>query len=116
MIKWRGKYTEKDLNGIYGLYINKRLVYIGSTQQSFSLRLVQHNQKIGKSTSMLYQCLYVNRNHLMLSMKPLIITKYVRTSQPITSKELGWMELALISAFRPIYNTMGVKANFTFPH
>lgn len=45
-------------------------------------------------------------------MRPLIILEYIRTKQYLSKKDIGCMELALISCFRPPYNIGGEYSNF----
>lgn len=112
-IYWQGKYVEKDLNGIYGIYRFDKLIYIGSTSRNFKERLKEHNQNIEKGSPLLYRYIRKHSNS-KYTMRPIVIKEYVRTNRNIELENLHWMELSLISCFRPICNVSGLITNFNF--
>ena len=118
MIVWSGKESELIKNGIYGLYADNKLLYIGSTRETFKHRLQGHNSVLKKEnhTNALYSYLKYNDDKKSLTMKPFVIFDYVRTNKAIDAEACGWMELGLISSFRPRFNQKGLKEIFIFPH
>ena len=118
MIVWQGNELEKNRFGIYAIYANEKMLYIGSTRTTFRERLSKHNSEIKEKaeTNDFYSYLSYNQDKMSFSMRPLIIFDYLKTKKEITAESCGWMELALISVFRPRFNVKGKKENFIFPH
>ena len=113
MIKWRGKDEEYCKNGVYGIYKDNVLIYIGSTIISFKKRLAEHNHSLKSSKSKLYT--YITCHKGDYTMRPMLIVDYIQTKREINAEQLGWMELGLISCFRPFCNISGKNSNFIFP-
>ena len=116
-IIWQGKNEVYEKAGIYGIYLNDKLIYIGSTQRSFKQRLKEHNYKLNNHDSG-YLYTYLNKYSNIktkLSLRSLLVFDYIRTTKEISQTEVGWIELSCISMFRPICNLAGVKTNFVFP-
>lgn len=113
MIKWKSK-VSSNTNGVYGIYLDNKLIYIGSTIRSFEKRLKEHNKNLQQNNKMpLYN--YIRRfPNVQLEMRPMIVLQFLQTRQEVNLERLGWMELALISCFRPKCNINGLKSNFVF--
>lgn len=109
--------------GVYGIYINNQLVYIGSTSVRFHHRFIQHRHNIFKpyETNRSEQLYILLRealaNNKIITMKPIIDLTKEQTkchSKDFSRREVECMEFALIKIFRPIGNAAGVTAPFVF--
>ena len=102
--------------GIYGLYRNNQLVYIGSTSRPFKERIREHYQNIqkaietGKSNFQVYS-LFTKNDRVSVS---ILIDMYEVGYKQLTEKDLRAMELAMITYFAPIGNVSGLKYGFQF--
>lgn len=107
------KDKEIDYNkatGIYGIYVNNRLVYVGQTRDSFKSRFQEHKTSLNNSTSYLYNYLRVcKEGGAEISLKPLIIVEELKISkgEKIKERDLKMMELALIDLYKPVCNIQG---------
>lgn len=115
-IIWKGKYKDLEKTGIYGIYRNNTLVYIGKTSTSFARRKQEHSKNITKEDQSLYLYRYINKfQKSVIDMRPLLIREYIRSSRKITDQDLYLIELACISLFRPKCNIAGVSKDFILP-
>lgn len=78
-------------NGIYGIYADDKLLYIGSTRETFKHRLQGHNSMIKKENvkNELYSYLKYNDLKKVLVMKPFVIFDYVHTNKEIDAIACG---------------------------
>ena len=94
--------------GVYGVYINDKLVYIGMTwTQDFKARWSQHqrNFEIGSSALHLYSLTQPNDK---IEYKILIDVSEIKLSEGVLDKrDVQMMELALIREHRPAGNLSG---------
>lgn len=104
--------------GIYGIFIDDLLVYIGSTKKSFQYRFTAHKNAVyGEATQYIHKqikiALEMNKK---IEFKPLIVIEdlSIKYDRKISEDELKCMELALISVLQPIYNIEGVLQPFSF--
>lgn len=109
----------ENKKGIYGIYVNNNLVYIGSTYESFKSRFIVHKGHIkrGENDLFLYrkirEALNNGRN---VEFKPIIILEDLKMEhkKTINEKEMKCMEMALIITLQPIYNISGRLKPFDF--
>ena len=93
--------------GVYGIYVNDKLVYIGQTANSFKARFQNHKSCLKSSDQYLYRFLRVAKGDITL--KPLIVVEELKIAPGIKIKErdIKMMELALIDLYKPICNLQG---------
>lgn len=103
--------------GIYGIYYDGEVVYIGKTVVSFDERFKQHWQGIAKGKKMLvYQELHKLDKH-KIEMKPILTLDSIMVNQDeITNRDVESMELALISLYKPKYNRAGMTMPYIYGH
>lgn len=110
------KYPQYNHYGIYGLYRNNQLVYIGSTSRPFKERIREHYQNIqkaietGKSNFQIYS-LFTKNDKVSVS---ILIDMYEVGYKQLTERDLRAMELAMITYFAPVGNVSGLKYGFQF--
>ena len=99
--------------GVYGVYINDELFYIGSTNRSFSVRWAEHETNIAlhKNELFWYSRLFPTDK---ITFKPLIDITQLKVERKLTSDEIKAMELALIDYFKPKGNLAGRTVPFKF--
>lgn len=115
--KDKGKNDNKDEKlankcGIYGIYIDDKLIYIGKTNKSFKERFQQHKYNMNDTTNLtyLYRLLrsakQLNKN---ICLKPIIIVENLKIKDniKITERDVKMMELALITIYQPEANIEG---------
>ena len=117
-IKRQQKQVKKENTdrGIYGIYLNGNLIYIGKTDVGFETRYHQHKKAIeeGSESQYLYKYLKdkVGRNEIELV--PIINVKDLNTKDRITDRDIKSMELALIHLYKPICNIQGIKMPYKY--
>lgn len=112
-LEWENK------KGIYGIYIDDCLVYIGSTFKFFKSRFQSHKAKVKGDVDLqnihkqIKIALEKNKN---VEFKPMVVLEDLSMlhKKTITEKELKCMELALITALKPMYNIEGVLKPYSF--
>ena len=116
----RKVYTDwENKTGVYGIFVNNNLVYIGSTSISFKDRFLEHKGYIRNNSEIMY--LYKKlkldlENNCNVEFKPLIILEDLQMlhKKTINKKELKCMEFALIMVLQPKYNIAGRLQPFNF--
>ena len=111
-----------ECTGIYGIYVNDELVYIGKTTQSFQKRFYQHKHLIDfpddseTQYDMYYELAVARAQGRTVQLRPLIIAEYVPYDSlySITNRDLESMEFALIYCYRPRYNICGTKKPYKY--
>ena len=112
----------KQCTGIYGIYIENELVYIGKTTQSFSKRFYQHKHNIdypedgGTQYDMYYELAAARAQGKNVQLRPLIIAEYIPYTSlyTLTNRDLESMEMALIWCYRPRYNIKGITQPYKY--
>lgn len=107
----------ENKHGIYGIYINNILIYIGKTTTSFKVRFQQHKyfMNVEENKDYLYQILKcAKQNNQIITLKPLIIVEDLKVQYPIKDRDLDAMELALITLYKPQCNIEGRIKNYRF--
>ena len=109
------KISTIDLGGIYGMYKNGELYYIGLTTRPFQYRWQEHLDIIqGKSPVPFGMILYNNISiNDTIEFKPLIQVKDI-LSKEITLRDLEAMELGLITMYHPEGNYQGRLGVYRF--
>ena len=113
-----------DCTGIYGIYVDDVLVYIGKTTQSFQKRFLQHKHNMDypeDSTTqydMYYELAVARAQGSCIQLRPLFIAEYVPYDSlyEFTNRDLESMEFALIWYCRPRYNIKGLKQPYKYTH
>lgn len=101
-----------DSKGIYGIYIDDKLIYIGETNKSFKERFQQHKYNMNDPSNLtyLYRILrsakQLNKN---IQLKPIIVVEdlIINDNMKITERDIKMMELALITLYQPEANIEG---------
>lgn len=122
LLKYRQEQEEKEYNiqyqknknyGIYGIYQNDELIYIGSTLRSFDIRFNEHKENIQNKSKELYLYSLFNLGD-KIEFKILIDCKELKTNIDLSKREIESMELALIQVFKPKGNLAGNTCQFRF--
>ena len=108
--------------GIYGIYVDKELVYIGKTTQSFQKRFYQHKHLIDypddseTQYEMYYELAVARAQGRNVQLRPLIIAEYIPYDSlyELTNRDLESMEMALIWCYRPRYNICGIQKPYRY--
>ena len=112
--KRKSIYDGLDGYGIYGIFIDDELIYIGETID-FKTRAKSHHTLFNNSDKPLYVRMRLEKeNGKNVSIKPLINIKDLVTDEKITQRDIFAMELALITLYKPLYNYEGVKILYQF--
>lgn len=110
--KEKAKRAKREEYGIYGIYINKELVYIGKTIRDFKERWKEHENCVKDRTiansnqPYLYEAMRNNEYEFVK-----LVDLSGKTFYDI---ELQCMEFALIEVHKPKYNYVGVKVPYEF--
>lgn len=114
--KQKQKEKKKEQQGIYGIYIDNELVYIGKTEVSFKTRFKQHKDNMDNGdTTYIYKLLREAKlNNRNIQMKPLITLDQIKVDGKLTSKDIQAMELGLITLYQPQGNVKGRLQNYQF--
>lgn len=119
----REKKQQKKANvdrGIYGIYCNDKLVYIGKTDVDFETRFKQHKYAVesGSTSQYLYKYLIMMKKDegCVITLKPLVNVKNLKVKGTIRNRDIEAMELALIQLYQPICNIQGIKQDYEFTY
>lgn len=108
--------------GIYGIYIDDELVYIGKTNRDFQIRHEEHLKAMEdeSNTIWLYRLLRVAKDAgkkiQTRSLLDLSSLNNIKNKNSFSNEELKCMEYALISVLKPRGNTEGTKMEYDFNH
>lgn len=104
--------------GIYGIFIDGKIVYIGSTYSSFRQRFMGHRTSLkNPSLKIHYAIKEALEKNKEIEFRPLIISEdleYEGRDSSISRMELKSMELALITVLKPKYNIEGKVVPFHY--
>lgn len=107
-----------ECTGIYGIYVEDKLVYIGRTVDSFRHRFHAHARRLkAEDNSLLYRSLNnYKKQGKNISFKPLIVLEWLKMEhkRTINTQELNCMELALITVLQPELNVKGRLKPYVF--
>lgn len=98
-------------HGIYGIFKESEVIYIGKTNNCFKDRFVQHRNNVKNNLqSFLYDKirLYLSKN-IKINFYPIVIIEELKIIRKfdISEDELNAMELALITVYKPECNIEG---------
>ena len=101
--------------GIYGIYINERLVYIGKTTTSFKERFEQHKRKVedpaeGGSQAYMYWLLHdAKERGDRISLRPIFVVEQNEYDSLylINNRDIESMEFFAIKVLKPTLNICG---------
>lgn len=115
----RGKVDSKlEDAGVYGIYVNDIIIYVGETVRSFQERFTEHynNMQNKENKERLYSYLRnakVNGDEII--MRPLITLKQLKNNSiGFTHRDLLAVEYGLIQYLQPIMNIEGNFKKYRF--
>ena len=111
------KKREQSNRGIYGIYCNDKLIYIGKTNVSFEARFKQHKDAIEQNAPEIGVHNYIikaKQSGAIIIMKPLINVLDLNVKGKITDRDIQAMELALIQLYQPKCNVQGISKEYVF--
>lgn len=112
--KEREEEEEKQkLGGIYGIYEDNKLVYIGMTTRDFQKRWKEHQQKINEGSKELALYSLINKK-AKIEYKVLFSRNEMKSNDEITKRDLQAMEFVLIQEHKPKYNFAGNTQAYVF--
>lgn len=110
--------TSSKRTGIYGIYCDNKLVYIGKTIVDFKVRYKQHlyNLQNDNETYLYKKLRQYKEKGAIIQLKPLIVLEdlQLKNKKEISNTELECMELALIISYQPELNIEGRLQPYTF--
>lgn len=99
--------------GVYGIYENDELVYIGYTMRDFSVRWREHSEAIIKQDKSQEIYRKINPNS-KIEFGILIDVTKMKVDKQLKAQDIECMELALIHLYWPKYNVQGTKIPYKF--
>lgn len=108
--------TKENLGGVYGIYYNNELLYIGSSVSDLQARWKEHdtNFRTRSSSNKMYQ---QDFNPDEIEYRSLIdlndISNLINKQTP-SSWLIEYTELIYIQIFKPLYNSEGITKTFSF--
>lgn len=111
--KIQQKKNNSDKGGIYGIYENDKLVYIGLTMRDFEKRWKEHKENIINKNEKLILYKLINPKSKIKFKKILELDK-MKSNKKITRRDLEAMEFALIQLYKPKYNFSGNTQPYVF--
>ena len=112
----------ENCTGVYGLYLDGELMYIGKTIQGFRKRYLQHKHFIDfpndseTQYDMYYELAAALAQGRSLELRPIFVAETARYNSlyTITNRDLESMEFALITALQPRYNIEGKRRAYRY--
>lgn len=109
-------------SGIYGIYIDGELVYIGKTIRSFRERFKQHKRLIEfpdeseTQYDMYYELATAKAQGKSVYLEPLFVveTADYNSLYNLTNRDIESAEFALISVLKPRLNVCGMKKAYKY--
>lgn len=108
-------------SGVYGIYVNGELVYIGSTTRTFGVRFIEHRERMikgYKKQKNLYDYLRQRfAEGANIQLIPMVVIEDLKIKgKCITKRDVKIMELAFINFYLPRCNVEGIKTPFLIPY
>lgn len=99
--------------GVYGIYRNGQLIYIGSTVD-FNKRWNEHKRNIKNHSNSLYVYKLLDEQRDSIEFKSIIRGEDLQCDRNITSTDLKTIEFALILLYKPCGNIAGRLQPFRY--
>lgn len=110
-----GTYVWTLGKGVYGIFEDEELIYVGETMRSFETRMKEHNDLMNQGSKINDMYEYI-KNHFQehrFYMRPLVEADLrVNTNRELTQNEVCAMELGFITCFRPKFNRAGKDVRY----
>lgn len=104
--------------GVYAIYADDKIIYIGSTIRTFDIRFAEHQQAIQNLNQPQLDVYDLIRTlqeaGQTITFKPLIDCSKLQTNKTLTTHDIESMELALIQEHQPIGNIAGLTKPFLY--
>ena len=99
--------------GIYGIWIENELVYIGKTKCTFYKRFQQHSSAVRCQGGTLYDGMRkAKKEGKKVEARPIL--SFEKNIEDFSDRDLSCMEYALIRVFQPKFNREGIIKGFRF--
>lgn len=101
--------------GVYGIFENEELIYVGETIQSFLDRFRAHAKcvKENSSSNKMYNYICKNFEENKFYMRPLVeIDSRIKLDNNLSLRDIQAIEFGFITCFRPKFNIMGISKNY----
>lgn len=99
--------------GVYGIWIDSELVYIGKTSCTFYKRFQEHSSAIQNQGGYLYDGIRkAKQAGQKVEARPIL--SFDKELEKFCDRDLSCMEYALIKAFKPKFNREGIVKGFRF--
>lgn len=111
------KLKSKENKGIYGIYFNDKLIYIGKTMNSFQERFNTHKREMNSDNPSQYVSKYLKKHKKEndeVILKPLLTLQDFKVQGELSNRDIEAMELALITLYQPICNVQGKMQDYKF--
>lgn len=105
--------NEEFSYGVYGIYENGELVYIGMTMRDFMQRWEEHQRGIKTGSKELIFYSKINKKS-KIEFKILVDVSKIESNSKITKRDVQSMELGLIRVFNPKYNYAGRTVEYKY--
>lgn len=116
-------YCTSNKTGIYGIYIENELVYIGKTDVGFQKRLYGHKHLMEHPEESHNKEFYITLKKASdegkeIKLVPLIVIEDLKINghDNFTFDDIKMMEFSLITVMKPKYNIEGVHTPYDFGH
>lgn len=110
--------NDKKSYGVYAIYADDKIIYIGSTIRTFDIRFAEHQQAIKdlKQPQLdVYNLIRIFQEAgQTITYKPLIDCSKLQTNKTLTTHDIESMELALIQEHQPVGNIAGLTKPFLY--
>ena len=114
----REEARQKCNRGVYGIFVDRELIYVGKTNVDFEVRFEQHKEALQTGNNQyVYQHirkLKEERGSVSIEFKPIVNVLDLKLDGNITNRDIEAMELAMIQLFKPVGNIQGVLQDYKF--
>ena len=108
---------ESNYYGIYGIYADDELIYIGSTIRSFEERFNEHKVNLMNGSKELKVYDLIRQEKLVgkkIELKIILNCANIKVDRKLTLEDIESMELGFISYFKPRGNMAGIYVPFKY--
>lgn len=99
--------------GVYGIWVNDELFYIGSTMRDFKVRFDEHRENLRTRRGELYIYSQI-KDEDKVEFGSLVDVSKLQVDGELSERDIKCMELALIDLYKPKGNLAGVKVKYKF--